>query len=56
MKCYKEFCVYEKNGVCLLDEIEVDETGMCSCCICIDISKDLLSERKEEILLRFSKE
>lgn len=33
MKYDNEFCVYQKNDECTLDEIELDISGLCTTCI-----------------------
>ena len=33
MLCENIFCIYEKDGMCILDEIEIDISGQCTCCI-----------------------
>ena len=35
-----EFCIYQENHNCKLDEIYVDDLGMCANCVCIDIDFD----------------
>lgn len=42
MKCENIFCVYQNDGICILDSIEIDITGQCSNCMYTDIpEKDL---------------
>ena len=33
MKCENYFCVYQDNGKCILDEINIDIMGQCDSCI-----------------------
>ena len=54
MNCYMDFCIYQTNGKCTLKEIVIDESGMCSDCICINIDKNILHEAKAELLVKFS--
>lgn len=43
------FCVYQENGKCLLDKINIDITGQCECCIYIDIPKPELDNYKNQL-------
>jgi len=33
MKCENEYCIYNKDYLCILDEINIDSLGMCDSCI-----------------------
>ena len=48
MKCLNMFCVYQKDGKCMLDTIELDVTGACQSCIYPDIPTEILENAKEE--------
>ncbi|MBR3593516.1 MAG: hypothetical protein IKL44_02465 [Clostridia bacterium] len=50
MKCENQFCIYELEGNCTLDEISVDACGNCCECIHVNIDKELLKELKNEHL------
>lgn len=50
MKCENGFCVYEKDGVCLLDRIELDTQGQCKECIYVPIDPDVLAAAKTAAL------
>ncbi len=54
MRCDNELCVYnEEDGTCILDEITVDECGMCADCIMLSFTKEEREERREEMLRSF---
>lgn len=36
MKCYTESCIFNENRKCKLDEIYIDDVGMCSHCVNVD--------------------
>ena len=46
MKCQNFFCVYQKQGECILDEITLDIDGRCEDCIYVNINDDLLQKLK----------
>lgn len=50
MNCENYFCIYEKDGVCILDNIELDLLGQCKECIYVDIDPDLLKKKKQKAI------
>lgn len=50
MKCLNLFCVYWNEDECTLDEITLDISGACECCIYVDIEEKLLRKSREEFL------
>lgn len=50
MKCENCFCVYEYNGNCRLEEIELDITGQCMQCIYITPNEAALNIAKIKTL------
>ena len=52
MKCENTFCIYQDEGKCSLDDICLDNSGMCSDCIYVSMDKDIIFKAKEEILQR----
>ena len=50
LKCENRFCVYWKEDLCTLDEIELNILGMCESCIYIDIDDDVLNELRTDQL------
>lgn len=49
MKCENYFCVYQENGECRLDDIEIDILGNCDTCIYVDIPKTKFKKYKEKL-------
>ena len=47
MKCEFDYCIYNSDYFCTLNEIEVNAWGMCDCCILVSISKEELELLKE---------
>ena len=43
MNCSNRFCIYEENGCCCLDEIDLNEMGICGQCINISIEDETLN-------------
>ncbi|MBQ3005473.1 MAG: hypothetical protein IJD88_06035 [Clostridia bacterium] len=54
MNCENDLCIYQENGVCILDEIELDFQGQCTACIRIDIEDSDLKKLKRKNLIKFS--
>ena len=50
MKCENEYCIYNKDYLCILDEINIDSLGMCDSCILLKLEKDFLTNEKEKQL------
>ncbi len=50
MDCENQFCVYQKEGKCLLDEISVNCIGMCEDYRYINMSETLLDKIKAKHL------
>ena len=50
MKCENIFFVYESQGTCILEEIELDILGQCSQCIYATIDDETLKLAKEKTL------
>lgn len=55
MKCDNELCIYEKDGLCSLREIELDIVGLCKDCIYVDIDEEYLYRQKETMIKRLNK-
>ena len=47
MKCENLYCIYEKDGECILDEIEINASGMCGECILVSMHFEALDKLKE---------
>ncbi|MBR6562352.1 MAG: hypothetical protein IKK70_00240 [Clostridia bacterium] len=52
MRCDNLFCVYWTEEGCTLDEISLDISGCCECCIYVDIDESTLRKKREEQLRR----
>jgi len=52
MKCYFEYCVYQKDNVCILDltGMEINGLGMCEQCETVSLDKNLLATAKQRRL------
>lgn len=50
MKCENYLCIYEKNGICCFDEVELDIDGRCTSCIYPNFEKEILQHFKEKTL------
>ena len=42
MKCDNKLCIYNQKGNCILHEITIDVTGVCSECIYPEIEEQVL--------------
>ena len=50
MKCYFDYCIYNKDYNCLLKETEINSLGVCEECIVISIADKNLKLLKEKQL------
>lgn len=50
LSCENGFCVYQKEGKCILENVQLDIQGNCIDCICIDIEENVLDDLKEKLL------
>lgn len=55
MKCENSFCIYQSEGKCLLDIVEIDNMGMCTECIYPNIDKEVLNQAKLKFLNNYEK-
>lgn len=55
MICENFLCIYEDEGKCILDEIELDVMGQCTMCEYINISDSTLKPLKKEALSHYNK-
>ena len=46
MKCENYFCVYQENGTCILNNIELDIQGLCKDCTYPDFDENELQNLK----------
>ncbi len=52
MLCENLFCIYYSDGVCRLNEIELDIQGNCKYCIYVKISEKELQKKRDELLYK----
>ena len=50
MKCAFDYCVYNKELACILDEIRINSLGVCEDLEIVSISKENLFQQKEKRL------
>ena len=55
MNCEYEYCIYNRDCLCILDKIEVNSFGMCDSCIIVELDKDFLTTEKERQLREISR-
>jgi hypothetical protein len=46
--CENRYCVYQKDGFCFFEIIEIDNRGNCETCVYIDI-KDLEKIKEQQL-------
>ena len=54
MKCYKDYCIYNKEFTCTTDELPlINELGMCDSCEIVAVPEETVNfyknKRREEI-------
>ncbi len=50
MKCENAFCIYQRNDNCMLNNVSIDNLGMCTECIYPDIDENTLNQAKSKLL------
>ena len=48
--CENQFCVYWSENTCTLRKISLDAVGACTDCIHVEVPKDLLAQKRQELL------
>ena len=56
MKCDFDYCIYNQAYECSINEISINELGMCEECIIVSFSKDVLEKEKLRQLQEISKQ
>lgn len=51
--CDFNLCIFEKNGKCIFDTFSINEYGMCSNCVLIDIDIDILKDMKAKQIKQY---
>ena len=54
ISCENEFCIYQKEGTCILENIRLDTQGNCTECICVNMEEVALTTLKEKLLRQLS--
>jgi len=55
MKCAMNYCIYNKDDLCILVEIEIDSVGLCQECIMVSIADMDLHMLKQRQLRKIEK-
>ncbi len=50
LSCENKFCIYQKQGNCVLENVQLDIQGNCLDCIYINVEEDTLNNMKEKLL------
>jgi len=50
LSCENEFCIYQKQGNCILECVQLDIQGNCIDCIYVNIEEDSLNQLKDSAL------
>ena len=50
MKCGFDYCIYNREYTCILDEIKINEMGMCDSYIIVSVDADFLEREKRRRL------
>ena len=50
LSCENEFCIYQKQGNCILENVHLDIQGNCIECIYINVEQDILNNLKKKLL------
>lgn len=55
MNCENKFCIYQNEGKCMLNRVDIDSLGMCADCIYPDIDEKILNQAKLKLLREYQK-
>ena len=50
MKCEFDYCIYNRDFLCILKEVQINSLGMCKECIIVSIPDDILKALKKKQL------
>ncbi len=50
LSCENEFCIYQKQGKCILESAQLDIQGNCANCIYFNLEENTLNNLKEKLL------
>ena len=48
--CENHFCVYWSEDTCTLRRISLDAVGACRDCVTVEVPKDFLAQKRQELL------
>ena len=54
MRCENDFCIYWNDNKCILEEITINNAGICDDCILVNIEEDILKQKREETLNKYN--
>ena len=54
MNCENSFCIYQSEDKCTLDEISINNLGMCTECIYPTIDEEVLNQAKLKQLKKYA--
>jgi len=54
--CLNSYCVYYKENVCSLSEVELDEQGQCTSRVIVNVPEEMLTILRAELLERWKKD
>ena len=49
-KCYNDYCIYQEDNLCILNDVEINNLGMCEHCEIVSFDKDVLDSAKKQRL------
>ena len=55
MKCEFNYCVYNREQICILNEIKINSFGICEPCEMIDIPNNIIEKHKNKRLKEIKK-
>ena len=53
MNCENIFCIYQSKSKCILENVDINNMGMCADCIYPDIDEKLINDAKSELLKKY---
>lgn len=53
MLCENHFCIYQAEGKCILQEIQLDSAGVCTNCIYPVLNEEYLKQEKLRLLQKY---
>ena len=56
LSCQNEFCVYQKQGHCILNSVSLDIQGNCLDCVYVNVEEESLNDLKEKQLKKLEQE